>query len=78
MLHQEVVKEQSNKKNMHRDVGLIGSALLTKDSLTGKKMWVSWDGEGFNEVIFNEGEALVFPPETLQIGTRVHLLPPEE
>jgi len=57
---------------------MIGSALLKKDSLTGQKYWISWDGKGGNETTFDEGQPLVFPPDILQIGTRVHLLPPEE
>lgn len=58
--------------------GLIGYAVLKKDSLTGVKAWVSWDGDGADERTFDEKQPLVFPPDTLQIGTRVHLLPPEE
>jgi len=56
----------------------MGSAILKKDNLSGKKFWVSWDGEGNNEVAFSGGQPLVFPPEHLQIGTKVYLLPPEE
>lgn len=76
-LHQEVIQEQLNKKQV-RQVEMIGYALLKKDSLTGKKYWISWAGKGDNEVTFDEGSPLVFPPDTLQIGTRVHLLPPKE
>jgi len=57
---------------------LIGSALLKKDDISGKKFWVSWDGEGNNEVAFSGRQPLIFPPEQLQVGTVIHLLPPEE
>ena len=77
MLCREVTQDQANRKKMYL-VEMVGSALLEKDSLTGKKYWISWDGKGGNEAIFDEGQPLVFPPDTLQIGTRVHLLPPEE
>jgi len=66
---------KKKKKNSQK---LMGSAILKKDNLSGKKFWVSWDGEGNNEVAFSGGQPLVFPPEHLQIGTKVYLLPPEE
>ena len=76
-LHQEVIQEQSNRKKVCQE-RLIGFALLKKDDIAGKKYWVTWDGEGYNELIFEIGEPLVFPPDALQIGTRIHLLPSEE
>jgi hypothetical protein len=57
---------------------LIGFALIRKDDFSGKKYWVTWDGEGKNEAVFSAGQALTFPPDELQIGTRIRLLPPEE
>lgn len=77
MLCREVTQDQANRKKIY-SVEMIGYAVLKKDSLTGQKHWISWDGKGYNEITFGEGEPLLFPPDTLQIGTRVHLLPPEE
>lgn len=57
---------------------ILGFAHVVKDDILGKKIWVSYRGEAANEVAFIEGEPLVFPPETLAIGTRVYLLKPEE
>jgi len=57
---------------------LIGTALLKKDSFTGKKFWTTWDEDERNMAIFKEGESLMFPPEALRPGTRVHLLSPED
>lgn len=57
---------------------ILGFAHVVKDEILGKKIWVSYQGEAANEVSFLEGEPLVFPPETLSIGTRVYLLKPEE
>lgn len=57
---------------------MIGTALLKKDNISGKKYWTTWDEDNCNEVIFDDGQPLMFPPEALQVGTRVHLLPPEE
>ena len=57
---------------------MIGTSILKRDNFTGKKHWVTWDGEGHNEVTYSAGQALVFPPDELPIGTRLHLLPPEE
>lgn len=77
MLNQKVIRNQSSRKKIYQEE-MIGIALLKKDSISGKKYWDTWDGEGRNEVIFNADEPLMFPPEELQVGTMVHLLPPEK
>lgn len=56
----------------------MGTALLKKDSFTGKKYWVTWDKDDRSREIFGEGESLMFPPEALQVGTQVLLLSPED
>jgi len=76
-LIQGVFQNQPNRKKVYRG-DMIGYALLEKDNILGKKYWVSWDGEGYNKVVFDVDQPLVFPPEKLQIGTRLHLLSPEE
>jgi len=76
-LYREVVQDQTHRGKVRR-VEMIGSAILKKDNFTGKKYWVTVDGEGGNEVTFSGGQPLMFPPDGLQIGTMVHLLPPEE
>ena len=70
-------QEQKTKEKVYSK-DIIGYAVLHQSGLTGKKMWVSWDNEGLNEVLFKEDEPLVFPPEGLQVGTRVRLLLPEK
>lgn len=77
-LHLEVVQNQNRRKKQSSQRKLIGSALLKKDDFSGKKFWVSWDGEGNNEAAFSGGQPLVFPPEHLQIGTVIHWFSPEE
>ena len=77
MLYQEVAQSQAHKDKMHQ-VEMVGSAILKKDNFTGKKYWVTYDGEGDNEATFSGGQPLIFPPDELQIGTVIHLLPPEE
>lgn len=77
MLCQETAHDRSHRGKSRR-VEMIGSAIVKKDNFTGKKFWVSCDGEGDNEVTFSGGQPLMFPPDGLQIGTIVHLLPPEE
>jgi len=76
-LYLEVVQNPPSKKEDSKE-RLIGFALLKKDDFTGKKYWSTWDGDGGNEIIFSAGQALTFPPNELQIGTRIHFLPPEE
>ncbi len=56
---------------------MVGTAILRRDTFSGKKFWVTQDGDGHNEVTFSAGQPLLFPSEML-IGTRVHWLPPEE
>jgi len=73
-----VAQDQNNRKKKPHQVELIGSAILKKDNFKGKRYWVTWDGEGNNEVAFSGGQPLIFPPEQLQIGTKLHLIPPEE
>jgi len=73
-----VSQNQSRIKKRSFQRVIIGSAVLKKDHLTGKKFWVSWDGQGNSEVTFSGGQPLVFPPEQLQIGTTIQLLSPEE
>lgn len=75
MLRQRVSQVQQKKAS---NTNLIGYAILKKDGLTGKKYWVSWDGEGHNEVTFSGGQPLVFLPEGCQVGVRVELLAPKE
>lgn len=77
MLVQEVIQDRSNRKRTHREE-MIGTAILKRDNFTGKKYWTTWDGEGHNEVTFSAGQPLMFPPGELQVGTMVHLLPPEK
>lgn len=78
MLPQEVVLDQGNKKKVRHEEELIGTSIIRRDTFTGKKFWVTWDGDGHNEVTYSAGQALVFPPDELRIGTRLHFLPPEE
>ena len=56
----------------------MGSAIVKKDSFSGKKSWCSWDGEGLDEVSFSGGQPLMLPPEQFLTGTVVQLIPPEE
>ena len=76
-LRLEVTQDQNRRINISSQRKLIGLARLEKDDLSGKKYWVSWDGEGNSEVTFSGGQPLVFPPNQLQIGTSVRLLSPE-
>jgi len=69
-------QRQPQKKIKVSDI--LGTAVVIKDDILGKKIWVSYRGEVSNEVSFIKGEPLVFPPETLAVGTRVYLLKPEE
>lgn len=74
-LYQEIAQERPNRKRTFQEE-LIGTAILKRDNFTGKKYWTTWDGDGQNEVTFSAGQPLMFPPEELQVGTRVRLLPP--
>jgi len=65
------------KKKIQKENNLLGYAIVKKDNLTGKKMWVSYNGEGKDEVIFSAGQPLTFPPEELQVGTKIELFTPE-
>ena len=77
MLYREAILKQANRKKPRQEE-MIGTAILKRDKFTGKKFWVTWDGEGHNEATFSGGQPLTFPPDGLLVGTRVHLLPPEE
>lgn len=77
-LYQQALLDQTNRKKSRRKEEVIGTAILRRDNFTGKKFWVSWDGEGHNEVTFSAGQPLVFPPDPMQAGTRVQFLPPEK
>ena len=57
---------------------IAGYAILVKDDLMGKKYWVSYRGEVYDEVSFTEEQPLVFPPRELPPGTRVYLLLPKD
>jgi len=66
------------KKKTQKENNLLGYAIIKKDNLTGKKMWVSYNGEGKDEVTFSAGQPLTFPPEELQVGTKIELFAPEK
>lgn len=76
MLSREVTRDQSDRKKS-LPAAMIGTAILKKDNFTGKKYWVTQD-VGCDEVAFTAGQSLTFPPEGIQVGTRIHFLPPEE
>lgn len=75
-LCREVTQNQVSKKTCNEKP--IGTAILRKDSFTGKKYWTTWKEDSQSEVTFSAGQPLMFPPEGLRIGVRVHLLPPED
>jgi len=67
------------RKKNHEVV--VGVAILKKDEIRGKKYWVSWsvdNGELHNRVDFDVDAPLIFPPEGVQIGTKVQLINPEK
>ena len=77
-LYQETQLERTDRKKKTRQEEVIGTAILRRDMFTGKKFWVTWDEDGHNEVTFSAGQPLSFPPDGLQVGTRIHFLPPEK
>jgi len=77
MLSQEITQDRSARRKRTLQEELIGTAILRRDNFTGKKYWTTWDGKGHNEATFSAGQPLTFLPEVLQVGTRIHLLPPE-
>ncbi len=68
----------STKQPPKKSRRLISYAVLTKDRFSQKKFWVTFDGSGENEVAYSGGRPLLFPPEGLEVGTRIDLLSPEE
>ena len=78
MLSQEVAQDRSIRRKSASREEIIGTAILKRDNFTGKKYWTTWDGEGRNEATFSASQPLTFLPEVLQVGTRIHLLPPEK
>lgn len=76
MLYRETIQNQIDKKQSRPE--RIGTAILRRDNFTGKKYWVTWDGDGHSEATFSAGQPLMFPPEPMRVGTRVHFLPPEK
>jgi hypothetical protein len=57
---------------------IAGYAILVKDTLLGKKYWVAYREEAYDEIAFTEEQPLIFPPGELPAGTRVYLLLPKE
>lgn len=67
--------EISNLENMK----LIGIAELRKDSITGLKLWATFNNEGGEHINLSPSQPLIIPAEgKLQLGTKIGFYVPKD
>ena len=58
---------------LRRKKNRLGYAVLTKDTISGKNRWITWDSKGEDKIIYDLSAPLIFPSDKLPIGTYIEM-----